>query len=182
MASSGWPSAAKTSELAIWPTSTPSAAAAAAAVVTASGSIRTRLGAPLPSRASAESSASCTVLTLGCMAPRYGATRRSRSGVAVLSYPGFTLVVVRTAVRIDRAARFAARLPRLGHGGPVVAEQETGFSRVRSPGRGVRPPPPTPGRRADASQPGVAWGSSTFGWHRLTVPVDRYPSTRQETA
>ena len=43
--SSGSPSASNTSELAIWPTSTPSAAAAAAAVVTASGSTR------MPSRA-----------------------------------------------------------------------------------------------------------------------------------
>src|SRR6266511_6407197 len=62
--------------LPIWPTWTPSAAAAAAAVVTASGSIRTRLGRPPPSRASALSSASWTVVTLGCMPPRYGAPVR----------------------------------------------------------------------------------------------------------
>src|SRR5205823_2569746 len=63
-----------------------------------------------------------------------------------------------------------------GHGGPVVAEQGTGFSRVRSPGRGVRPPPPTPGRWADAGRPGVPWRRSTSGRHRSTI---RRPVRRQ---
>ena len=39
-----------------------------------------------------------------------------------------------------------------------MADLGTGFSRVRCLGRGVRPPPPTPGRWADTGQPigGVA--------------------------
>src|SRR2546421_11594076 len=126
--------------------------------------MRTRLGRPLPSCASADSSASCTVVTLGCMALPYGRRADPRVDVAVLSYPGFTLLVFERLFepigRDDSRRRFRSR-PRRGL---VVVDPETGFSRVRSPGRGVRPSPPTPGRWADTGQPGVAWGSSTPGW------------------
>ena len=66
--SSGSPSASKISELAIWPTSTPSAAAAAAAVLAASGSMRTWLRAPAVARVGGVQG----VLDrghVGCMAP-----------------------------------------------------------------------------------------------------------------
>ncbi len=57
--SNGWPSASKTSEFAIWPTSMPSAAAASAAVWTASGRILICPGAP------ASASAAAIFCTLG---------------------------------------------------------------------------------------------------------------------
>src|SRR5262249_41627563 len=94
-----------------------------------------------------------------------GRRAERQRGVAVLSYPGFTLLVFeRLFERIGRgeSRRRFRPWPRWGQ---AVADPGTGFSRVRSSGRGVRPPPPTPGRWADAGQPGVAWGSSAPGWH-----------------
>src|SRR5262249_43311180 len=107
--------------------------------------------------------AAAAVLWRGEHGPNRGATRRSRGDVAVVSYPGFTLLVFeRLFEPIGRAIRGVT--PGRATAGPCRGHPETGFSRVWSSGRGVRPSPPTPGRWADARQPGVVWGSSTPGW------------------